>query len=81
MNKNVPNIINTDDVLTGVTCLKALECIAQNPVTHVQLLFVVTNPSQWELEVVFRELGVPGKRGRAKQIPALSQGIPLSSLT
>lgn len=39
MNKNVPNITTTDDALTGITCLKALECIAQSPVTHVQLLF------------------------------------------
>lgn len=39
MNKNVPNITNTDDVLTGITCLKAFECIAQSPVTHVQLGF------------------------------------------
>lgn len=39
MNKNVPNITNTDDVLTGITRLKAFECLAQSPVTHVQLLF------------------------------------------
>lgn len=37
MNKNAPNITNTDAVLTGITCLRAFKCIAQSPVTHVQL--------------------------------------------